>query len=142
MLEEFRYVRRFPVTFADVDMLRHVNHIAYVRWAEDVRCAYFAEILAEDITGERGLIMAKLEVVYEKPIAYREAVAVGCRVSRMGRKSFDFSYEIWSETRGERCAHLHSPMVAFNYATGASIVIPEAWRERVGAFETTPVAVA
>jgi acyl-CoA thioester hydrolase len=142
MLDDFRYIQRYPVPFADVDMLRHVNNVAYVRWAEQIRCAYFAEIIGEDITGERGIIIAKLEVVYERQIVYREPIAIGCRVSRIGRKSFDIAYEIWSEERKQRCAHLHSPMVAFNYKAGESIVVPDAWRERIAAYEKAAVSVA
>jgi|SRR5271165_174864 len=142
MLEDFRYVQRFEVPFADIDMLRHANNTAYIRWAEQARCSYFADILGEDITGERGIILARLEIDYEKPIFYRERLALGCRVSRIGRKSFDFAYEIWSEDRKERCAVLRSPCVAFNYVANASFAIPDAWRERIAAYETARVAVA
>jgi len=142
MLEDYRYIQRFRVRFADVDMLRHVNNVAYVRWSEDIRTAYFGDVIGEQIGGERGIIIAKLEIVYEQQLAYRTNVAVGCRVSRIGRKSFDLSYEIWNEDEGVRCAHLHSPMVAFNYPANASIVVPDIWRERIAAFETAAVAVA
>ncbi len=142
MLDDYRYVDRFRVPFSDVDMLRHVNNVAYVRWAEEIRSSYFAEILHEDIGGERGIIIAKLEIVYERPLFYHDEVAIGCRVSRIGRKSFDISYEIWNEGEKVRCAHLHTPMVAFNYATNTTVVVPNVWRELIAAFETAPVGVA
>ncbi len=142
MLEAYRYIQHFRVPFADVDMLQHVNNVAYVRWAEQIRSAYFAEILEEHIGGERGIIIVKLEVVYERPLFYRNRVAIGCRVSRIGRKSFDLTYEIWNEGEEARCAHLHTSMVAFNYPANESIVVPDEWRRRVAAFETAAVAVA
>jgi acyl-CoA thioesterase FadM len=36
-LTDFRCVLRFRVPFSDVDMMQHVNHAAYVVWAETAR---------------------------------------------------------------------------------------------------------
>jgi acyl-CoA thioester hydrolase len=134
-LTDFRYQLRFRVPYCDVDMLQHVNHAAYVVWAETVRCTYFAEVLKEPLNGANGIILARLQFEYEQPLDYREEVAVGCRISRIGRKSFDFLYEIWSETRQLRAAHGLSTMVAYDYEANKSIVIPERWREIITAYE-------
>src|ERR1035437_3990346 len=116
-LGEFKSIMRFRVPFCEIDMLQHVNNAAYVVWAETVRCVYFDEILGESLTGAKGIILAKLEIDYELPLYYQEQVAIGCRVARMGNKSFDFSYEIWSETSNQRAAHCKTTVVAFNYET-------------------------
>jgi acyl-CoA thioester hydrolase len=129
---------RFPVPFCDVDMLQHVNHAAYVVWAETIRCVYFDQVLKESLSGANGFIMARLVFDYEQPLDYREEVAVGCRIARIGRKSFDFAYEIWSETRQERAARGLSTMVAYNYEAKTSIVVPERWRDIITAYEMVP----
>jgi acyl-CoA thioester hydrolase len=134
-IADFRCVLRFRVPFCDVDMLQHVNHASYVVWAETVRSNYFEEVLKEKLTGANGVILARLEFDYEQPLDYREEVAVGCRISRMGRKSFDFAYEIWSETHRKRAARGLSVMVGFDYHVKASIMIPERWRKLVAAYE-------
>jgi len=56
----------------------------------------------------------------------------------MGQKSFDFAYEIWSESRQLRAAHGLSTMVAYDYEARQSVVIPEQWRDAVTKYE--PVA--
>jgi acyl-CoA thioester hydrolase len=140
-LTDFRCVMRFPVPFCDVDMLQHVNNAAYVVWAETIRCVYFDEVLKESLSGSNGIILARLGLDYEQPLDYREQVAVGCRIARIGRKSFDFAYEIWSETRHERAAHGLTTMVAFDYQTKTSIVVPERWREIIAAYEIVAPAV-
>lgn len=112
-----------------------MNHAAYVVWAETARCIYFDEVLKEPINGTNGVILARLQFDYAQPLDYREEVAVGCRISRLGRKSFDFAYEIWSETRQIRAAHGSSTMVAYNYQAQSSIVVPERWREIIAAYE-------
>jgi acyl-CoA thioester hydrolase len=137
-LADFRCIMRFPVPFCDVDMLQHVNHAAYVVWAETIRCVYFDQVLKESLSGANGFIMARLVFDYEQPLDYREEVAVGCRIARIGRKSFDFAYEIWSETRQERAARGLSTMVAYNYEAKTSIVVPERWRDIITAYEMVP----
>jgi acyl-CoA thioester hydrolase len=134
-LTDFQCITRFRVPFCDVDMLQHVNNASYVVWVETVRCIYFAEVLKESLAGANGVILARLEIDYEQPLDYREEVAVGCRISRIGRKSFDFVHEIWSETRQIRAARGLSAMVAYNYQIKTSIVIPERWREIITAYE-------
>jgi acyl-CoA thioester hydrolase len=137
-LPDFRHINRFRVPFCDVDMLQHVNHASYVVWAETARCTYFDEVLKESLTGPSGIILARLEFEYEQPLDYCEEVTVGCRISRMGKKSFDFSYEIWSESRQVRAARGLSTMVAYNYEAKQSIVIPERWRAVVIGYEVIP----
>jgi acyl-CoA thioester hydrolase len=134
-LADFRYVMRFRVPFCDVDMLQHVNHAAYVVWAETIRSAYFHDVLADSLSGTNGIILARLEFEYENPIDYREEVAIGCRVGRLGRKSFDFFYEIWSDSRQQRAALGATTVVAYDYEAKASIVIPEQWRELITNYE-------
>jgi acyl-CoA thioester hydrolase len=138
MLERYRKINRFRVEFADVDMLRHVNNTTYLRWAETARSEYFYDVLGEEIGGGSGMILGKMEVVYELPMFYREFVALGARVSRIGTKSFDFEHEIWSEDRAARCARITTTMVAMDYATNQSVVVPPVWRERIAAFEPHP----
>ena len=141
MLELFRKIERFRVAFADVDMLRHVNNLAYMRWAEGLRSEYFAEILGEEIGGRRGMILAHASIAYEKPLVYRERVAVGARIGRVGTKSFAFLHEVWSVDRHVRCANIETTLVAIDYATGETIAVPPEWRARIAAFEAPPVEV-
>jgi acyl-CoA thioester hydrolase len=138
MLDDFRYTMRFRVPFQDVDMLNHVNNVKYVVWAETIRSAYFAEVLGEEIRGTRGMILAKLVVDYKRPIAYRADVAVGCRIARIGRKSFDIVYEVWDETENASAALITTTLVAYDYTTTSSIAVPEEWRAKAAAFETIP----
>lgn len=134
-LADFRCIMRFRVPFCDVDMLQHVNNASYVVWMETARCNYFYEVFEESFSGTNGVVLARVVLDYEQPLEYRENVAVGCRIDRIGRKSFDFLYEIWSETRQERVAHGSSTMVAFNHQAKTSIVVPQRWRDKITSYE-------
>ncbi len=90
------------------------------------------------INGEHGIIQANIVFSYERELRYREKVACGIRISRIGTKSWDFSYEIWSETHGQRAAHGTTTVVAFDFVNRRSIVIPQEWREAIARYEEGP----
>jgi acyl-CoA thioester hydrolase len=138
MLDGFPLITRFTVPFSDCDMLQHVNNVAYIRWCETVRTEYFARVMGSDITSERGMIQANINFTYERQIGYREAIAIGVRVSRIGNKSLDYAYEIWSETKGHRAAFGTTTVVGFDFVSQRTIEIPQEWREAVAAFEAGP----
>lgn len=137
-LSDFRFIQRFPVAFDHVDMMQHVNNVAYFVWLQNARCDYFQEVLSQPITSTSSIIIARHELDYEAPLDYREQVAVGCRVSRIGRKSLDVAYEVWSEERNQRSAYGHSTAVAYNYSTRQSMAIPQAWRDAIARYELVP----
>jgi acyl-CoA thioester hydrolase len=134
-LQDFRYVMNVRVPFYDVDMLQHVNHTAYIRWVETSRALYLEEVLGETITGRQSFILARLEIDYEEALDYREDVIIGCRVARIGRKSFGFVHEIWSKTHQKRAARGLAVGVAYDYEAKTSILVPKRWREVIAAYE-------
>lgn len=138
MLEGFPLITRFTVPFSDVDMMQHVNNVAYIRWCEMMRAEHFARVMRVPINGERGMIQANINFTYERELQYREAIAIGIRVSRMGTKSWDYTYEIWSETANARAAHGFTTVVAFDFVHHRTIPIPDEWRESIAAFEAGP----
>ncbi|HEV3155462.1 MAG TPA: acyl-CoA thioesterase [Candidatus Baltobacteraceae bacterium] len=129
---------RFHVPFADVDMMRHVNNVAYIRWTETMRSEYFAQVMKTPINGDRGMIQATISFTYERQLLYREEIAIGCKIPRIGNKSFDFEYEIWSETHGRRAAHGITTMVAFDFVRDQTIIVPEDWRTAIAEYESGP----
>lgn len=138
MLEGFPLVSRFTVPFADVDMMQHVNNVAYIRWCEMLRAEYFAQVMRGSINGERGMIQANINFTYERELHYREAIAIGIKISRLGTKSWDFAYEIWSARENARAAHGTTTVVAYDFIHHLTIAIPDEWRTAIAAFEAGP----
>ncbi len=138
MLEGFPLISRFSIPFADIDMMQHANNVAYIRWAEMMRSEYFAQVVGVPINGDHGMIQANIHFTYERQLTYREHIAVGVRVPRIGTKSWDFEYEIWSETHGYRAAYGITTVVAYDFIAGRTIVIPDSWRAAVAAYESGP----
>ena len=142
MLEEFRYIVRFRAGFADIDRLQHVNNAVYIRWMEHARIEYFADVFGIELNSETrtGVVQANVSFHYEKMVFYRDDVAVGVRVSRLGTKSFELSYSVVNETRGERAGYGETTLVAFDFVGGKSIAIPAEMRRQVADYEIVPPA--
>lgn len=138
MLEGFPLISRFTVPFSDVDMMQHVNNVAYIRWCEMLRAEYFARVMKVPINGEHGMIQANINFTYERELHYRDSIAIGIRVSRMGTKSWDFGYEIWSETAQARAAHGITTVVAYDFTRHGTIAIPQDWRDAIARYEAGP----
>ncbi len=138
MLEGFPLISRFTVPFSDVDMMQHVNNVAYIRWCEMLRAEYFAQVMDEPINGKRGMIQANISFTYERELHYRDSIAIGIKVSRTGTKSWDFAYEIWALDKNARVAHGITTVVAFDFAAGKSIEMPQEWREGIAVYEAGP----
>jgi acyl-CoA thioester hydrolase len=138
MLEGFPLVSRFTVPFADIDMMQHVNNVAYIRWAEMMRSEYFAQVMKTPINGDRGMIQATIDFTYERQLHYREEIEVGIRIPRLGTKSWDFEYEVWSRTHAHRAARGITTMVAYNFVAQQTMVVPADWREAIATYEKGP----
>jgi acyl-CoA thioester hydrolase len=138
MLDDFPLIARFSVQFADVDMMRHVNNVAYIRWAETMRAEYFAQVMRTPINGDRGMIQATISFTYERQLEYREPIAIGVKIPRIGTKSFDFYYEVWSEAQNARAAQGITTMVAFDFVQNRTIAVPQDWRGAISEYERGP----
>jgi acyl-CoA thioester hydrolase len=138
MLEGFPLVTHFSVPFADVDMMQHVNNVAYIRWAEMIRSEYFAQVVGLPINGDRGIIQATIDFTYERQLRYRERISIGCRTARLGTKSWDYAYEVWSTTNQWRAAYGITTVVAYDFIAQKTIAIPNDWREAIAAYDAGP----
>ena len=130
-MEGFAYVHRDIVRFADVDAMGHVNNAVFLSWMEAARTHYMlVEGLVDGVTA-LGMILARVEVDFRAPVRFGDEVQVGVRPSRLGTKSFELEYEV--QANGRLAAEGTSVLVAYDYATNASIDVPEHWRDALQA---------
>ena len=144
-MEGFRFIIHVPVRFRDLDALGHVNNAVYLTYLELARIAYM-----QDVLGQRGreeghdvrnirTILAEITCSYKSPAYFGETMVVGVRVDRIGNKSFTMSYRIEDQATGRLVATAHSVQVAYDYAAGRSIPVPEEFVRRAEAFEGRPL---
>ncbi|HYX95235.1 MAG TPA: thioesterase family protein [Geodermatophilus sp.] len=101
--------------WSDPDSLGHVNHARALSLIEDARLA-----MAEGAPGDRGLILARLEVDYLRQLYYRvgERLCVRSTVTRLGTKSLTVRQELVQDD--EVAIRASVVMVLFDFATDTS----------------------
>ncbi len=83
------------VRFAELDPLGHVNNVAYLAWFEAVRVRY---LLTFGLTAYRpddpGFVVRRLDAEYRAELKLHDDYAVTAATTRIGRTSFEQSYEV------------------------------------------------
>ena len=114
----FRY--DVTVRFSDTDMMGHVNNAAFNVFLEDARIAFFRSLMTE--TGEhffgRGLIVARAEIDYVKPVFFGDPIEAEVFILEVGRSSFRVGYVL--RQRGQEVARAATVQVAYDYKTNSS----------------------
>ena len=126
----FRFWHPVVVRFRDIDVGGHAHHAEALVYFEEARAAYWRRV-----TGRQGLdgvdyIMAEAEVRWHKRVLWPQTLQVGVRVSRLGKKHFEMSYEVRGEG-GERLQSGRTVQVMYDYAASATSRIPEDLRRAI-----------
>ena len=121
------YVHTERVRFGDLDAMRHLNNVVYLRYYESARIGYLHSLAAgnEPFTdGGFGLIFAECHVNYRAPVHFDEELAIHCSVADVRRSSFRIPFEM---RVGERlCAEGYGVLVGFDYTAQRATPLPEA----------------
>lgn len=127
-MTEFDYEFEGTVRYADLDTYGHVNNAVYLTYCEEARIAFVEDVLDYD-PSDAGMVVAHVEIDYERPIEGTGAVAVGVKAVDIGGTSFTLAYELaWC---GERVATAESVQVVLDPETDAPTPVPEDWRDRL-----------
>jgi len=130
-VESFEFVHRETVRFRDVDVMGHVNNAVFLTYIESARVAFLLHLGAATGLENLGIIVARIEIDFRAPLSFGEEVDVGVRATRFGTKSFDLEYELRAGSRV--VAQATSVCVGYDYGSGETVPIPDAWRERLAA---------
>ena len=141
-MSEYRFYHPIEVRYGDLDPQGHVNNAKHLTYFEQARIAYWIElgIFTKDQSFmEIGVILADVHLTYLEPIYYGQNIKVGVHVSRLGNKSMTWEQNIVDADAGRELAKGEVIVVAYDYHAEKTIPIPQAWREKIIAFETLKV---
>jgi len=122
----FVHVER--VRFGDLDAMRHLNNVVFLRYFETARITYLRHLIpqhnpADPEAGGFGLIFAECHINYRSPVHYDEQVAVACSVADVRRSSFRITFAMTVDTR--LAAEGYGVLVGFDYAAQKAMALPE-----------------
>lgn len=135
----FEFETDVAVRYGDLDTYGHVNNAVYATFLEEARVDYLREVVGGDVAdvtgaGEGlGIVLATLELDFQHSLGPSDSVSVAVRVPRLGESSFPFEYEVRED--GTTLATGETTVVVFDRGSRESRPIPDAWRERIAAFE-------
>jgi len=124
-----RITTAIQVRFSDVDLACHVHNAVYLHYFELGRMDLLRQVVGKDHDWLRtGLILARNEVDYRRPIRLADPLQVQTWCAKIGGKSFDLRYEIQHAEHGALFAEGRSVMVCYDYAARQSMPMPSTWR--------------
>jgi len=139
---EFKHKINIKVRFSDLDAMRHVNNAAYLSYLEEARISYFNDLLNRAKNNlNYGVVIARIEIDYIKPIVLGDELEILSRVSKIGNKSSEMEHLIVIKHEGGNipAAAAVTKLVSYDYKNQVSILIPEEVKEKIKAFEGTLV---
>lgn len=138
LLSSYKHKLKIQIRFKDIDKLGHVNNANHLTYFEIARVEYFKDVFKNSIDWvNTGMILAKVEITYKRPILLEDNVFCYTKITRFGTKSFDVENLLISETNGDKQLYAYgkNTLVCFNYETKQTIEVPTEWVESVKIFE-------
>jgi acyl-CoA thioester hydrolase len=137
------YVHTERVRFGDLDAMRHLNNVVFLRYFETARIAYLRQIVpshdpAHPENDAFGLIFAECHINYRSPVVFDEEVAITCSIGTVRRSSFRVEFDMRVGTR--LVAEGYGVLVGFDYTEQKAAQLPEELRETLDAEAATPVS--
>ncbi len=121
------------VRFGDLDAMRHLNNVVFLRYFETARIGYIAELIPEHDPahpeGGFGLIFAECHINYRSPGHFDEEVTIDLRAAEPKRSSFKVEFRMRVDER--LLAEGYGTLVGFDYAAQRAMRLPDALRERL-----------
>lgn len=106
-----------PVAWGEMDAFGHVNNVAYFRYFESARIAYFAALEYMDLMRSTGIgpILAATDCRFRLPLEYPDRLTVGARVTEVQAEGFLMRYVVVSGRHGQVAAEGSGRIVSFDY---------------------------
>jgi acyl-CoA thioester hydrolase len=139
LLPGFPVVIEIVVAWGEMDAFRHVNNVAYFRYFESARIAYFDRLGAMDEMERNGCgpILAETRCRFRAPLEYPDRLAVGARVSLVSEDRFTMEHAVASTKAGRIAAEGEGTIVWYDYRAQGKTRLPASLRERIAEIEQT-----
>lgn len=120
-----RYTLPFNVRWKDIDAMGHVNNAVYLTYMEFIRVRWFMDVVGIQSTTELPLIIARAEVDFRDAMDLSCVPEIDLWTSRIGSRSWDFSYEIRESDTDKVYANGRTVQVSYDYEMRSSVPIPD-----------------
>ena len=116
---DFIFIKNVDSRWRDMDAIGHINNATYLTYFETARVDFLKQLgfdlLKRDV--DNSVILASMKVDYIKQSVHPSTYNIGCRITRLGNKSFDLFSAIFVEQELNPIVFGVFTLVAFNYKT-------------------------
>ena len=125
--DDFIFFKKVEARWGDMDGLRHINNAKYLTFLETARLEYLST-LGIDINrwdSKKSVILASMKIDYHKQSSYPNIYEIGCKISRIGNKSFDIFNAIFESSSNNLILTGTFTIVCFDYHLQKTISVPD-----------------
>jgi acyl-CoA thioester hydrolase len=123
------------VRFGDLDAMRHLNNVEFLRFFETARIAFMRNVFpAHDPShpsADFGLIFAEAKIAYRAPGQFDDLLRTSIRPAAIARSSFRMEFEMHvidglsgPPPGGRLIAEGHGVLVGYDYTTSTAARLP------------------
>ncbi|MFZ2446550.1 MAG: thioesterase family protein [Syntrophobacteraceae bacterium] len=125
-LKDFPVIIECPVAWGEMDALGHVNNVAYFRYFENARIAYFDRVKMWEFMEKTGIgpILASTQCRYRAPLTYPDTLSVGARVSKIEKDRFTMEYRVVSHRLSKVAAEGEGVLITYDYQNKRKVPMP------------------
>lgn len=114
-----RFELALHVTSADIDDLRHVNNVVYVRWIQDAAVAHWRAVMGADPElGHIPWVVRRHEIEYKRPAFLGDDLIARTWVGDTDGRTFERHTEIVRASDGRALVRARSLWCPVHAATG------------------------
>ena len=139
-LRENPVVIDIPVAWGEMDAFQHVNNVAYFRYLESARIAYFDRLNLMTALEPAGVgpILASASCRFRAPLTFPDTVTVGVRVTLIGPDRFAMQMAVYSRRQQIVAATGEAMIVMYDYGAGKKAVVSAELRQAILNLEPVP----
>ena len=127
--EDYRYWTDERVRFNDLDVLGHVNNIAYAVYVENARASFLGDTGLWVMGARIANVIVRTEMDYLREVQFPASLRVGVNVLAVGTRSYTLGIGIFN---GEHCVLVaRNVIVRFDSHSRGSVPLDEEARARL-----------
>ncbi|MDY3979090.1 MAG: acyl-CoA thioesterase [Tidjanibacter sp.] len=121
--------------FADADLLGHVNNVRLQEYFDLGKMEFYHQVLGEKLDWKgQSLILVSIHTEIMAQTRLGDSLEVETFVDKIGTKSIAVFQKLRNSATGAVNATCRSVVVAFDFASQQSIVLPDYWRSAVAEY--------
>lgn len=121
--------------FADADLLGHVNNVRLQEYFDLGKMEFYNQVLGEKLDWRaQSLILVSIHTEIMAQTRLGDSLEVETFVEKIGTKSITVFQKLRNSATGAVNATCRSVVVAFDFASQKSIVLPDCWRSAVAEY--------